>query len=111
MQEKILLLKRFGKQLQRFRKQLLLSREDLGSKTGLTIKDIEDLETGVGDPALSIIYLLAEALKITPSELLHSQSGYDGEHHAYRFHLFQILNRMSKKDLMKAVRNLESSAS
>ena len=107
MKEKALLLKRFGKQLKIFRKQLMLSREELGQKTGLTIKDIEDLESGNGDPALSVIHQLADALNITHAELLHSQSGYDGEHHAYRFHLYQILNRMSKKDLMKAVRNLE----
>ena len=107
MKEIALLLKRFGKQLKIFRKQLMLSREELGQKTGLTIKDIEDLESGNGDPALSDIHLLAESLNIAPAELLHSQSGYDGEHHAYRFHLYQILNRMSKKDLLKAVRNLE----
>src|SRR3989304_7339786 len=108
MVENSLMLKRFGRQLQIFRKQLMLSREELGKKAGLTIKDIEDLESGNGDPALSVIHLLAESLNIAPAELLHSQSGYDGEYYAYRYHLFQILNRMSKKDLMKAIRNLES---
>lgn len=108
MQGKALLLQRFGRQLQIFRKQLMLSREDLGRKTGLTTKDIEDLEAGTGDPTLSTISLLAEAFNLSPSELLHSQSGYDGEYFAYRFHLFQILNRMSKKDLKKAIQNLDS---
>ena len=110
MVENALILKRFGRQLQIYRKQLMLSREDLGRKTGLTVKDIEDLEGGTGDPALSTIYLLAETLNVPPAELIHSQSGYEGEHHAYRFHLFQILNRMSKKDLMEAIRDLESTA-
>lgn len=108
MPVKTLLLRQFGRQLQLFRKQLMLSREDLGQKTGLTAKDIEDIEAGTGDPALSIIYLLAEALNLSPAELLHSQSGYDGEYHAYRFHLFQILNSMSKKNLKKAIQNLGS---
>ena len=89
----------------------MLSREELGRKAGLTIKDIEDLESGNGDPALSVIHLLAEALNIIPAELIHSKSGYDSEYHAYRFHLFQILNRMSKKDLKKTIRNLASTAS
>lgn len=86
----------------------MLSREGLGRKTGLTAKDIEDLETGAGDPALSIIYLLAEALNIPPVELIHNKSGYDGESLAYRFHLFQILNNMSKKDVKKVIRSLNS---
>ncbi len=108
MSVKILSSRQFGRQLQLFRKQRMLPREELGRKTGLTIKDIEDLEAGTGDPALSVINLLAEALNILPGDLLYSQSGYDSEYLAYRFHLFQILNKMSKKDLMKVIQNLES---
>ena len=108
MVENALILKRFGRQLQIYRKQLMLSREDLGRKTGLTVKDIEDLEGGTGDPALSTIYLLAETLNVPPAELIHSQSGYDHEHLACRFHLFQLINKMSKKDIKQAVKSLES---
>ncbi len=107
MQVKTLVLQQFGKQLQLFRKQLMLPREELGLKTGLTVKDIEDLESGNGDPLLSVIHVLADALNITPAELLHPYSGHDSEYIAYRFHLFQILNRMSKKDLKKAIQNLD----
>ncbi|MCC6544246.1 MAG: helix-turn-helix transcriptional regulator [Nitrospirae bacterium] len=106
MHEKTLILNRFGKQLQRYRKQLLLSREDLGIKTGLTVKDIEDLERGIGDPSLSIIYLLAEAIKIEPAELLLVHSGYDEEYFAYRFHLMQLVNKMTKKELKKVIASL-----
>lgn len=108
MQVKILLLRQFGRQLHLFRKQRVLTREELGRKTGLTIQDIEDLEAGTGDPALSVIHLLAEALNLSPAELIHPRSGSDSEYHAYRYHLFQILNRMTKKELMKAIRDLES---
>ena len=108
MQGKALLLQWFGRQLQLFRKQLMLSREDLGQKTGLTIKDIEDLEAGIGDPALSTISLLAEALNLSSEELVFSSSGHDGEYYAYRFHILQIVNSMSKNDLKKSIRNLES---
>jgi|SRR3972149_1508431 len=107
MSVKILSSRQFGRQLQLFRKQLMLPREELGRKTGLTIKDIEDLESGNGDPALSVINLLAETLNISPAELLHSQSGYDSEYLAYRFRLFQIINKMSKKDLKEAIQNLD----
>ena len=108
MQVKTLLLRQFGRQLQLFRKQLMLSREDLGLKTGLTIKDIEDLEAGIGDPALSTISLLAEALNLSSEELVFSSSGHDAEYYAYRFHILQIVNSMSKNDLKKSIRKLES---
>ncbi len=108
MLEKDLLLKRFGKQIQIFRKQLLLSREDLGKKTGLTSEDIGDIEAGTGDPTLTIISLLAEALNISPAELLHLQSEYNSEYLAYRFYLLQILNSISTENLKKTIRNLES---
>src|SRR3972149_8504405 len=107
MRENDLKLKRFGRQLQLFRKQLMLSRENLGRKTGLTVEDIEDLEAGTGNPALRVIYLLAEALNVSPAELIHLQSGYDREYIAYRFHLFQLINNMSKDDIKKTIRNLE----
>ena len=108
MHENAYLLKRFGKQLQIFRKQLMLSREDLGRKTGLTAKDIEDIEAGTGDPTLTIISLIAEALNLSPSELLYVKSGRDSEYHAYRFQLFQILNNMSKKELKEAIQSLNT---
>jgi len=106
MQDHTQLLKRFGKQLRIFRKQKLLSREGLGRKAGLSVKDIEDLETGTGDPTLTIISLLAEALNLSPAELLHLPSGHDSECNAYRFHLLQVLNGMSKKELRQTIQNL-----
>ncbi len=108
MRDNALILKRFGRQLQLFRKQLMLSREDLGRKTGLTVKDVEDLEAGTGDPTLSTIYLLANALNVFPSELIQSGAGHDSEYLAYRFHLFQLINNMSKEDVKQAIKNLES---
>ena len=106
MQDHTQLLKRFGKQLRLFRKQKLLSREGLGRKAGLSVKDIEDLETGTGDPTLTIIFLLAEVLNLSPAELLHLPSGHDSECNAYRFHLLQVLNGMSKKELRETIQNL-----
>ncbi len=85
---------------------MLLSREDLGRKTGLTVKDIEDIEAGAGDPTLTIISLLAEALNLSPAELLHLHSGHDSEFNACRFHLLQILDNMSKKELKEAIQGL-----
>ncbi len=85
---------------------MLLSREDLGSKTGLSTKDIEDIEAGRGDPTLTIIALLAEALNLSPAELLHLPSGRDSEYHACRLRLIQILNNMSKKELKEAIQSI-----
>lgn len=96
-------LRRFGRQIRTFRKQKMLSREELGNKTGLAAKDIEELEAGELDPALSTILLIAEVLDISPEMLLAPSTGSDNEYYAYRYHILKLLHNMSKKDLKRVI--------
>lgn len=96
-------LRRFGRQIRIFRKQKMLSREELGNKTGLAAKDIEELEAGELDPALSTILLMAEALDISPEMLLTPSTGSDNEYYACRYHILKLLDTMSKKDLKRVI--------
>lgn len=98
-----LFLKRFGQQLRIFRKQKMLSREELALKIRLPAKDLEEIENGKGDPKLSTLLLLADALNISPHELLIQSGRYDSQYHAYRFCLLQLINKMSKKELKEAI--------
>ena len=105
---KTLLLKRFGQHLRVFRKQKMLSREELACRVRFTEKDIEELDNGKGDPKLSTLLLLADALNISPQELLIQPGRYDSQYHAYRFYLLQLINKMSKKELKEAIEILRS---
>ncbi len=100
-----LFIKRFGRQLRIFRKQKMLSREELAYRIRLSEKDIEELEAGRGDPGLSTIFLIAQALNVSPEELLLSARGkqQDTEYYAFRFYLLQLLSNLSKKNLRKAI--------
>ena len=106
MKEKPILLQRFGRQLRVFRKQRMISREELGQKAGLSTKDIEELEAGKEDPKLSTISVLAGALDLSTEELLCLSEGHDSEYYAYRFHILQLVNTMSKQDLKKVIENV-----
>jgi len=103
MSNNVILLKRFGQQLRSFRKQRVISREEMGYKISLSAKDVEALEEGREDPRLSTLMLIADTLNVPPEELLASPERRDSEYYAYRFYLLKLLNRMSKKDLKKVI--------
>ena len=107
MSGETLFLKRFGQQLRIFRKQKMLSREELASKIRLPAKDLEDIENGKGDPKLSTLLLLADALNISPQDLFIQPGRYDSQYYAYRFFLLQLMNKMSKKELKEAIEVLQ----
>lgn len=108
MPSKVILLRRFGRQLRSFRKQRMISREEMGCRISLSAKDVEALEDGKEDPTLSTLVLIADTLNVPPEELLAPLERRDSEYYAYRFYLLKLLNRMSKKDLKKAIEALHT---
>ena len=63
------LLKKFGKNVQQFRKAAGLTQEELGELTGLDRGYISGVERGVRNPAIVNIDKIAKALKVKPSKL------------------------------------------
>lgn len=108
MIDETILLRRFGRQLRIFRKQRLMSREELSSKIRLPVKEVEDLEAGRTDPKLGTIFLIAKAIDVHPEELFLPSGGHDKQYYAYRFYLLKLLNNLSKGDLKKAIEVLRS---
>ncbi len=103
MPGEILFLKRFGRQLRIFRKQKMISREELGLKTRLSAEDIGELEAGNLDPHLSTIFLIARALDVHPEDLLIPSGGINRQYYAYRCYLLKQISALSKRDLKKAI--------
>lgn len=61
--------KKFGKNVQRYRKAVGLTQEKLGELTGLDRGYISGVERGVRNPAIQNIEKLAKALKVKPARL------------------------------------------
>lgn len=61
--------KKFGKNVQRYRKAAGLTQEKLGELTGLDRGYISGVERGVRNPAIQNIEKIAKALKIKPAQL------------------------------------------
>lgn len=62
-----------GKKITNFRRTRDITIQDLADMTGLSTSLISQLERGIGNPTLSALTALAEAMRITPSELLSTQ--------------------------------------
>mgnify|MGYP002786970617 CR=1 FL=1 len=61
----------FGNRLRELRKAKNLTQEDLSDLSGLTLSQIARIETGRVNTTICTVYILAEALKIQPGELLN----------------------------------------
>lgn len=62
--------KAIGMTLRRIRVKNGLSQEDVAFETDVSRSYISDLERGVKEPSLSIIFRLCKILKIRPSEFI-----------------------------------------
>ncbi len=62
--------KLFGKKVQRLRKSMDLSQEDLAEKVGIHRNHVGRIERGETNPPLPTIEKIARALKVKPDELL-----------------------------------------
>lgn len=61
--------KKFGKNVQKYRKAAELTQERLGELTGLDRGYISGVERGVRNPAITNIEKIAKALKVKSSRL------------------------------------------
>jgi transcriptional regulator with XRE-family HTH domain len=61
--------KKFGKNVQRYRKGAGLTQEKLGELTGLDRGYISGVERGVRNPAIQNIEKIAKALKVAAAKL------------------------------------------
>lgn len=60
----------FGKRVRELRKQRELSQVELAAKVGIDRSYMGFLERGERNPSLEVIAKIAEALSVTPDELL-----------------------------------------
>lgn len=60
----------FGERIRTFRKERGMSQIDLANKVGIDRSYIGFLERGERNPSLEMIIKIAEALNVTPDELL-----------------------------------------
>lgn len=95
-------LRSFGRQLRIFRKQKLMSQEELAGRVGIPVNEIKDIEEGKLDPKLSMVLFIAQELNNAPEDLLVSSKEQGSEYYVHRFYLLQLLNKMSTKELKKA---------
>ena len=55
-----------------------LTQAQLGEKAGVRAATISDMETGIGNPRLSTIIALADALMLDPGDILPGRAGRGG---------------------------------
>lgn len=60
----------FGRVLRQLRKDAGLTQEQLALEAGIERNYVSLIERGINQPALRVIFKLAEALGTTPSEML-----------------------------------------
>jgi transcriptional regulator with XRE-family HTH domain len=60
----------FGKKIKTLRKSKGLSQYNLAFEANIDRSQVIAIENGTGNPTISTIYALAEALKVKPKELL-----------------------------------------
>ncbi len=60
----------FGKVVRKRRRELGLSQEDLGFRSGLHRTYISEIERGLKSPSLRAVFAIAEALDTTASTLI-----------------------------------------
>ncbi|MBS1511548.1 MAG: helix-turn-helix transcriptional regulator [Bacteroidetes bacterium] len=63
-------IKKFGVRVKEIRQQKGLSQEQLAWETGLEFSQINRIENGKINTSISNLFIIAEALKVEPSELL-----------------------------------------
>lgn len=69
------ILKKFGNRVQKLRIEAGWSQEVFADQTGLHRTYISGIERGIRNPTLLIVQKIANALSISPSELLQIEDG------------------------------------
>jgi len=103
---KVTLLKAFGENLKRLRKQRRLTQESLGELTGINYKYIGEIERGEKNPTAVVIYKISKALQVPVSEIfsLEEDTSEIGERIKTVERLFE---GRDKREIDKAIRILK----
>lgn len=64
------LVRRFGRNVQRLRKEAGISQEDFAHAAGVARSYMSDVERGARNPTLNVVERIAKALGVSPSALL-----------------------------------------
>lgn len=59
-----------GRNLKRLRKEAELSQEELAAEAGLHRTYVSDMERGTRNPTVVVLFKIADALEIEPTELI-----------------------------------------
>jgi|GEM_PF-2875611 len=62
-------IKQFGKQVRQMRLDLNITQEDLAASCNIDVRTVQRIERGDSGIGLYIVFALAEAFKVPPSEL------------------------------------------
>lgn len=94
-----------GNRIQQIREQRGLTQDDLASRTGISIKHISVLERGVKEPRLATFLKIAEALGVTPNELLINEAD-DMDYESAIAHRVSQLPKEKQEKLLKIIDTL-----
>lgn len=66
-----------GNRIRAFRESRGMTQEEVAGAAGISVKHVSVLERGIKEPRLSTIVNVAEALKVTPNDLLLAETPND----------------------------------
>ena len=95
-----------GERLRKQRKDLGLTQKDLSIKTGIPMKRIGEVENGLHNPSLAMVYRLAKTLGITMEELT-SENSCPSKCPKEEKDLVDMLDELSIEEQKKYLRYLE----
>lgn len=97
-----------GDRIKQYREAKGLSQEDLGDMIGISNRHISSVETGAKKPSLSLIIDIANALDVTPDDLLADYlTGSTKTLKAEVFDLLTDCNPTEKAILMETLKHLK----
>lgn len=97
--------KSLGNRIQQLREECGLTQEELAAKTDISIKHISVLERGLKEPRLTTFLTIAEALGVTPNELLSAPST-ESDYMSIISYKAAQLSEEKQKSLLKIINTL-----
>lgn len=100
---------RVGRHIATYRKQQKISQEKLAEKTHIIFNTISNIERGIGDPKLSTLMSIAEALNIPLCELLDfAQIQHQQASDGLRDNIFKLITGFDQRYLETAFEQLHA---
>ncbi|MCD7751580.1 MAG: helix-turn-helix domain-containing protein [Lachnospiraceae bacterium] len=97
--------KSLGNRIQQLREERGLTQEELATKTDISIKHISVLERGLKEPRLTTFLTIAEALDVTPNELLSAPTT-ESDYMSIISYKASQLSEEKQKSLLKIMNTL-----